>query len=50
MPVHVGDFVEPRCEIVEVAESLTFVEAKLHVGERVVATASLILKASRSPA
>lgn len=49
-PVRVGDLVEPQCEIVKVTRSMTFVEARLHVGGSVVATASLIFKAVRSPA
>ncbi|WP_291296801.1 PaaI family thioesterase [Elioraea sp.] len=49
-PVHVGDLVEPRGEIVKVTRSMSFVEARLHVGDSVVATASLIFKAARGAA
>ncbi len=46
-PVHVGDLVEPSCEIIKVTASMTFVEAKLRVDGSVVAAASLIFKAVR---
>jgi acyl-coenzyme A thioesterase PaaI-like protein len=46
-PVRVGDFVVAGCEIVKVTRSMTFVEARLHVADAVVATANLILKALR---
>lgn len=49
-PVRVGELVEPRGEIVKVTGSMTFVEARLHVGATVVATASLIFKAVRGTA
>jgi uncharacterized protein (TIGR00369 family) len=44
-PVRVGDMIEPDCEIVRTAGGIAFVEARLRVGERVVATASLVFKA-----
>jgi uncharacterized protein (TIGR00369 family) len=46
-PVAVGELLEARCEIVAVTRSMTFVEAKAFVADALVATASLILKASR---
>lgn len=47
-PVRVGELVEPECDIVKVTRSMSFVDVKLRVDEAVVATASLIFKASRS--
>lgn len=46
-PVRVGDLVEPRGEIVKVTRSMAFVDARLHVADSIVATASLIFKAAR---
>src|SRR3984957_19062422 len=42
--VKVGDFVEAHCEIVRETRSLLFIESKLKVGSRIVATASGIWK------
>jgi uncharacterized protein (TIGR00369 family) len=42
--VTVGDFVEAHCEIVRETRSLLFIESKLKVGSRIVATASGIWK------
>ena len=42
-----GDFLEPDIVIVEATRSMTFLEAKLRVGDKVVASASLIFKALR---
>ena len=47
-PVLVGEFIEITHEIVKVTGSMTFVEAKLRVADAVVATASLILKATQT--
>lgn len=47
IPARVGDFIEVTHEIIRITGSMTFVEAKLRVGDAVVATASLILKAVR---
>ncbi len=42
--VQIGDFVEAHCEIVRMTRSLLFIESKLKVGERPVASASGIWK------
>lgn len=42
--VQLGEFVEAHCEIVRMTRSILFVDSKLRVGTRVVATASGIWK------
>jgi uncharacterized protein (TIGR00369 family) len=42
--VQLGDFVEAHCEVVRETRSLLFIESKLKVGTRTVATASGIWK------
>lgn len=46
-PAQLGDFVEASCDIVRATRSMSFVEAKLRVGQEVVASASLTFKAVR---
>ena len=42
--VQVGDFVEAHCEVVRKTRSVLFIESKLKVGARIVASASGIWK------
>jgi len=42
--VKIGDFVEAHCEVVRETRSVLFIESKLKVGDRVVASASGIWK------
>ena len=42
--VQVGDFVEAHCEVVRITRSVLFIESKLKVGTRIVASASGIWK------
>jgi uncharacterized protein (TIGR00369 family) len=42
--VEIGDFVEAHCDVVRITRSVLFIESKLKVGARIVATASGIWK------
>jgi len=42
--VELGDFVEAHCEVVRMTRSILFIESKLKVGDRIVATGSGIWK------
>jgi len=42
--VQVGDFVEAHCDVVRITRSVLFIESKLKVGPRIVASASGIWK------
>ena len=42
--VKIGDFVEAHCEVVRETRSVLFIESKLKVGDRIVASASGIWK------
>ncbi len=42
--VQLGDFVEAHCDVVRKTRSVLFIESKMYVGERMVATASGIWK------
>lgn len=43
----VGDFLECACEIVRATRSMTFIQARLTVGDTIIATATAIFKAMR---
>jgi uncharacterized protein (TIGR00369 family) len=47
-PVAAGEVLEARCAILAVTGSMTFVDAKAFVADALVATASLVLKGSRT--
>jgi acyl-coenzyme A thioesterase PaaI-like protein len=47
--VRLGEFVEVRSEVVRATRSVVFLEAKMLVGDRVVATASGIWKIIGEP-
>lgn len=47
--VRLGEFIEVRHEIIKATRSMTFVEGRLSVGERLAAKADVVFKARRDP-